>query len=78
MKIEIWCEGYLATGCEGIPVTAMKLGEYEAESFEDAILLYIENHPNEERYIHKRLDGSWRFWGCRLFDNEADARSSFG
>lgn len=31
---------------------------------------------SDEAYINRR--SNWKIWGCALFDNEADARKSFG
>ncbi len=67
----IWMEGFLITG-GGAP--AQFLGMYEANSFLEACktAVHVGNHTsdyNEERNT---------IWGCRLFDNEKDARRSFG
>jgi hypothetical protein len=85
MKIEIWMEGYLATGGHG---TAQKIGEYEAENLDRAIEMYIKDHPDEvhintrSRYpsdeAYKKRRSNYNIWACDLFDNEADARKSFG
>ncbi len=67
MKIwEVWQEGF---NCTGSRSKAEKLGEVVAETFEDAC-----------RFLCKdRLDkDSLSIWGCRLFDNEIDARKGFG
>lgn len=38
MKFDIWTEGYIATGMEGIPARAQKLASnIEAESFIEAV-----------------------------------------
>ena len=68
MKIEIWREGYQATGNT---LKAEKIAEYEADSFAHAIEQHKENHPNT-------VDDNNRIWGMRLFDNELDARKAFG
>jgi hypothetical protein len=36
----------------------------------------MEKIPTAEEYLAN--NGKHRIWGCRLFDNEADARKSFG
>lgn len=72
MKYEVWMEGYLATGMEGIPQGATLVGEVEADSFKDACDLFYGNdtfHYNPQRLT---------YWGCKLFDNEQDARKNFG
>ena len=88
MNIEIWMEGYRATGESG---AAQKIGEYQAESFDEAVEKYLIDHPDtgsgprrytknqfttEEHYINRRAE--WNIWGCALFNNETDARKSFG
>ena len=68
MKYQIWSEGYVANGDKN---TAMHHGEYEADSFKEACILWGNELPD---FDSDRLT----YWGCRLFDNEADARKSFG
>ncbi len=87
-EFEVWSEGYRATG-EG--AEASLLGTYTAETFDDAVAAYLSDHPqqrqyygNKQRYAERSADGimqvvTWHtIWACRLFDNEADARKSFG
>lgn len=70
-KWEVWREGYYASGCEGTPAKAHKYGEIEAESFQQACeLLLADNQDFDPKGLN--------VWGCRLFDNEIDARESFG
>jgi len=71
MKYEIWSEGFLITGMEGDPANASLVATIEAESFQAACDLY---YKDNNLYDAKSLT----FWGCRLFDNEASARLSFG
>lgn len=72
--IEIWSEGYAATGDRGF---AELLGVVYAENFDEAIDKYLS--INKVMQTNYRLtDGHHFIWGCRLFDNEADARKSFG
>lgn len=72
----IWAEGFTATGKTS---TAWQLNEtpVRAESFDDAVLMLIAGSANKVLFDRGR-DGEWRYWGCRLYDNEADARDSFG
>lgn len=85
-EFEIWAEGYVATGEHG---TATLVGKGTGETFDEAVRDYMSKTPNhgieeytkafrvtEEQY--KNLKSNWCIWGCRLFDNEADARKSFG
>ena len=72
MKYEIWSEGY---SCTGNSSGAIYLGTFEAESFKAACDLLAKSDKEFDRlYNPERMT----FWGCRLFDNETDARKSFG
>ena len=64
----IWMEGFAATG-ESAP--ASFVGTVQANSFKEACQKAFEGNSsyNPERNT---------YWGCRLFDNEAAARRSFG
>ena len=72
---EIWTEGYVVPECHA---RAWMIGIQEAETFEQACDLFIERHPEYKKYYRKDKDGNPIIWGCRLFDNEIDARKSFG
>lgn len=86
MKFTIWAEGFVITGNRS---DANLIGTYEADSFDDAVEKYNEEcikkygKPSAVRgglldgKTMKPIDG-WTIWGCRLFDNEQDARKSFG
>lgn len=51
------------------------LGTVEAETFQEACDKYaVENPDWASSYDSERLT----HWGCRLFDNEMDARKAFG
>lgn len=64
----IWSEGYRATSEVG---DATFHGEAKGTSFKDA----CENFFKKDPYFDAvRLT----YWGCELFDNEEDARKSFG
>jgi len=73
-KFEIWCEGFSVTGNIG---KAFLMDIVEAESFDEAVKKYSESHGNS---IDMNRFGAGRHsnWGCEPFDNEADARKSFG
>lgn len=85
-EFEIWSEGYRATG-ESSDATFH--GKFAGETFDDAVNKFNEQcvkkygKPSAEKgsvldgRTMKPLD-DWRIWGCKLFDNEADARKSFG
>lgn len=70
MKYSIWEEGYAITGNEA---RASFVGEADGESFLDACKNWFTAHPNAS-YDPKRN----AVWGCCLYDNEVDARKSFG
>ena len=65
---EVWREGYRITGeSEG----ARKLGEAQAATFAEACdIVCCDVGPYDAK--------TGRVWGCRLFNNEADARKAFG
>lgn len=80
-KFDIWEEGYCCTGESGKAHCLAK--DVEGEDFFDAVEKWYNNLPNpkdygELRISHSGTDTDARIWGCRLFDNEADARKSFG
>jgi hypothetical protein len=88
-EFEIWSEGYAATGERA---GAHFHGKAMGETFEDACKNFRE--PNDIKdwegkvivpkgsplNLDKNRDGSVKLsiWACRLFDNETDARKSFG
>ncbi len=68
----IWCEGYIATGEHG---TAHRLGAARGETFREACMKFFKDCKEDYgTYDPKRNS----VWGCRLFDNEAEARKSYG
>jgi hypothetical protein len=90
---EIWTEGYRATGEHADASFDGKfpgetfdeavenyLKEREATNFHDIRSYYRKS----EMYTGRNTDGIMELktvhsiWACRLFDNEADARKSFG
>lgn len=74
--IEVWTEGYAVTGNRS---PAQRLGVYQAATFDDAVTQHLQTLDAEGQSFYCRSeDGEWRCWGCRLFDNEADARKTFG
>ena len=84
MVYTVWVEGYVATGESG---RANCLGTIEAENFVEAarelnrqnfLPAYKGDPHTADDYFSVGKDGIPRIWGCRCFDNEADARKSFG
>ena len=71
--IDLWSEGYDATGNSS---KATFHGTYKATSLYDAVKAYAQTlTKHEQSYINFE---TLCMWGCRFFDNEADARKSFG
>ena len=73
-NFEIWMEGYAATGERA---EASRIGNYTAETFDEAVLLYMKDNPNTVEF-DRFGKGKHSIWACRLYDNEIDARKSFG
>lgn len=71
MTIDLWMEGFAATGQYG---QAQKLGIYEADTLDKAVEAWVAEDPNRADY----MSGTKSYWGCRFFDNEEDARKTFG
>ena len=69
---DIWCEGYRATGQWS---SANCLGTMKGEDFKAACVGLMELIDPESHYY---CDVGNTYWGCHLFDNELDARKSFG
>jgi hypothetical protein len=65
-EYEIWSEGFAATGESA---KANFIGSIWGETFIDA----CKNSGLKLSSYDPPI-----YWGCRLFDNEADARKSFG
>ncbi len=69
--IEIWSEGFAATGQSG---QAYSWGSVKASTLQEACNKLALLNPEFARYYDtKKLT----YWGCRLFDNEQAARVSF-
>jgi hypothetical protein len=69
---DIWSEGFAATGQRG---RAYFHGTGHGSTFKEAVIDFASRDPEFAEYFdQKRMT----YWGCRLFDNEADARKSFG
>lgn len=67
----IWSEGYAATGESG---SAHKFGEARGISFTDAVVNFFKDR-DDAHYLNSE---NTHYWGCKLFDNHADAAVSFG
>lgn len=74
MKIyQIWIEGYQAT-CE--KRTAQLMGQVAAKTFREACIRFARSPDAVGWGVFDEKELS--FWGCRLFDNETNARKGFG
>ena len=71
-SFKIWSEGYSATGNSA---GAHFHGEAKGEDFEKACRNFASKEPEFAKYFDK---SGMTYWGCRLFDNESDARQSYG
>lgn len=72
---EIWCEGYAITGNSA---DASLLGTETATTWDEAVEKYMVKNPDTIDVREANGVKVYTDWGCRLFDNESDARKSFG
>lgn len=72
-RYEIWREGFAFSNEER--GTADFLGTEEGKDFIDACMRFAARKGTS---FYLDSDGVPTDWGCRLFDNELDARKSFG
>lgn len=70
--ISVWREGYSVTGNQG---TAEFIGSVTGDSFEQVVRYLSKDEKTGINYNSRNIPN---IWGCKLFDNEADARKSFG
>ena len=69
---EVWMEGFAATSEHG---KASFVGTARAQTFRDA----CEQALRKGKYSMSCYNAERNtYWGCSMFDNEADARKSFG
>jgi hypothetical protein len=69
---QIWCEGFSVTGQQD---GARLLGTAEGTTFREACKALAARDPEFASYFNaERMS----YWGCGLFDNEAQARRRFG
>jgi hypothetical protein len=77
-EFEVWIEGYAATGEHGEAQRLNLTGQqtmWKGNDFKCACLNAIMSLDWELKYY----DGIRNtYWACRFFDNEVDARKSFG
>jgi hypothetical protein len=70
-EYEVWMEGHSATGDSS---EAEFCGVYEAKTFAEACAVWNREKGHPGYFDPERLT----YWGCRFFDNEHNARKSFG
>lgn len=70
---QVWQEGYASTGG---PTGASFCGTFPGTTFDDACAAWAATLPAGSRSSFNRQELA--FWGCRLYDNETDARKKFG
>lgn len=72
MRYDIWEEGFLVTGMEGVPQKAHQIAsDIEAPSFVKACIKFCKG---DKLFNKKQLS----IWGCRLFETHKEARKLFG
>lgn len=78
-EFEVWTEGYAATGQSG---KAIFHGKVMAKNFDEACIKLLgrslakdDSQPDGYRRNSK---GNMCVWICGCYDNEAEARASFG
>ena len=77
-KYDIWVEGYAVQ--EGSGTAQCVAHGIEGYSLKEAVMSWYSSIPNaKDLYGELRIDNRGiSLWGCRVFDNEVDARKSFG
>jgi hypothetical protein len=66
--MQIWAEGYAATGESG---GASCMGNSSGKTLQEA----CDRHFGDNSYYNSL---TLSYWGCKLYDNESDARRRFG
>lgn len=76
-RISVWKQGYDATGSH---CPAQHLFDATGKDLNDVVKTFVDGIVDDSksfwRYNTER--SFWTHWGCRLFDNEADARKAYG
>ena len=74
-QYNIWSEGFAATGQSA---GAHLHGTETANSFAEALAKYVAKQPTDNRRYFNLSTSPPTYWGCRIYDNETQARKSFG
>jgi hypothetical protein len=75
-KFEIWRSGFMAQGMHE-PAPAALIRVVTASTFEEACDKAI-IEAKWDIALYNKNDGRFSYWGCGLYDNEAEARKGFG
>lgn len=70
---EIWIEGYNDHGNIG---RAYMIASSEKTNFDEAVIEELSDKLDKDR--NGNIRKPYTIWLCKLFDNENDARKSFG
>jgi hypothetical protein len=70
---EVWMEGCLATGMEGVPTNPQLIGTVEATSFQEACDIVGMRKKWKDLYESETRS----IWGCRLYDSLEGAEQLF-
>ena len=68
----VWMEGFSVSG-QSEP--AKYLGQFDADTFEQACKISIKGNLNWEDLYDDQTN---TFWGMKFFDNEEEARKKYG
>jgi len=71
-RFEIWSEGYAATGQSS---GAIQIGIAGGHTFQEACKNWARVYCTSPECYNPDRNA---YWGCKLFDNEAEARRRFG
>ena len=71
-QYNIWSEGFRTNGEAS---SAFFIGTSFGSNFKEACNNFAIKDANFKKYYSSN---DLTYWGCKLFDNEADARVSFG
>jgi len=77
-KYQVWTEGYAVTGENATAQRLTRKNEdtlWGGETFRDACENALQVLKWDMSYYNKEKNS---YWACRFFDNEKDARRSFG
>lgn len=72
--ISLWVEGYSISGNRS---DASFCGKYDVDTLQEAVIEY-KSTVTDQRSRDLIDVNKLTYWGCRFFDNEDDARRSFG